>query len=245
MNGAACRICVYDRWLRSAVTFESATWSQPCLRVSDDGSDWLEFFAVFLVSGAHGTLANSASTDNCLDAQPRPHRREAIGSIVFDLESAVKCWYLRMLGQPEQKNKCTGQAHDCFATTASHTTASARDCFALAASDVQLIRRPSTSIPGAGSPGLERSTNLTTARHRSPDVGRGASAVAPRSRASVGAPAGETFARTAQDDASSPSIELIRVRNSNELQVGDQAAGPRPPVRVVWPIPVSKSSRRR
>jgi hypothetical protein len=56
----------------------------------------------------------------------------------------------------------------------------------------------------------------------------------------VGAPAGETFARTAQDDASSPSIELIRVRNSNELQVGDQAAGPRPPVRVVWPIPVSE-----
>ena len=56
----------------------------------------------------------------------------------------------------------------------------------------------------------------------------------------MGAPAGETFARTAQDDASSPSIELIRVRNSNELQVGDQAAGPRPPVRVVWPIPVSE-----
>jgi hypothetical protein len=56
----------------------------------------------------------------------------------------------------------------------------------------------------------------------------------------VGAPTGETFARTAQDDASSPSIELIKVRNSNELQVGDQAAGPRPPVRVVWPIPVSE-----
>jgi hypothetical protein len=56
----------------------------------------------------------------------------------------------------------------------------------------------------------------------------------------VGAPAGESFARTAQDDVSSPSIELIRVRNSNELQVGDQAAGPRPPVRVVWPVPVSE-----
>jgi hypothetical protein len=56
----------------------------------------------------------------------------------------------------------------------------------------------------------------------------------------VGAPAGESFARTAQDDASSPSIELIRVRNSNELPVGDQAAGPRPPVRVVWPVPVSE-----
>jgi hypothetical protein len=56
----------------------------------------------------------------------------------------------------------------------------------------------------------------------------------------VGASAGESFARTAQDDASSPSIELIRVRNSNELPVGDQAAGPRPPVRVVWPVPVSE-----
>ena len=56
----------------------------------------------------------------------------------------------------------------------------------------------------------------------------------------MGASAGESFARTAQDDASSPSIELMRVRNSNELQVDDQAAGPRPPVRVVWPIPVSE-----
>ena len=202
-------------------------------------------FAVFLVSGAHGTLANSASTDNCLDAPTSPAPAGSHWFYRVDLESAVKCWYLRMLGQPEQKTSARDRPTTASHTTASHTTASHVTsphvtASHVAASDVQLIRRPSTSIPGAGSPGLERSTNRDDSASPPPDVGRGASAVAPRSRASVGAPAGETFARTAQDDASSPSIELIRVRNSNELQVGDQAAGPRPPVRVVWPIPVSE-----
>ena len=192
-------------------------------------------FAVLLVSGAHGTPANSASTDSCLASPTSPAPAGSHWFYRVDLQSAVKCWYLRMLGQPEQKTSARDRP-----TTASHMPASHVTAPHVTASDGQLIRRPSTSMLGAGSPGIERSTRRDDSASPSPDVGRGASTVGPRSRASVGAPAGETFARTAQDDASSPSIELIKVRNSNELQVGDQAAGPRPPVRVVWPVPVSE-----
>ena len=192
-------------------------------------------FAVFLVSGAHGTPANSASTDSCLASPTSPAPAGSHWFYRVDLQSAVKCWYLRMLGQPEQKTSARDRP-----TTASHMPASHVTAPHVTASDGQLIRRPSTSMLGAGSPGIERSTRRDDSASPSPDVGRGASTVGPRPRASVGAPAGETFARTAQDDASSPSIELIKVRNSNELQVGDQAAGPRPPVRVVWPVPVSE-----
>lgn len=192
-------------------------------------------FTVLLVSGAHGTPANSASTDNCLASPTSPAPAGSHWFYRMDLQSAVKCWYLRMLGQPEQKTSARDRP-----TTASHMTAPHGTASHVAASDGQLIRRPSTSMLGAGSPGIERSTRRDDSASPSPDVGMRASAVGPRSRASVGASAGESFARTAQDDASSPSIELIRVRNSNELQVGDQAAGPRPPVRVVWPVPVSE-----
>ena len=192
-------------------------------------------FAVFLLSGAHGTPANSPSTDSCLASPTSPAPAGSHWFYRVDLQSAVKCWYLRMLGQPEQKTSARDRP-----TTASHMPASHVTATHVTASDGQLIRRPSTSTLGAGSPGIERSTGRDESVSPSPDVGRGASTVGPRSRASVGAPAGETFARTAQDDASSPSIELIKVRNSNELQVGDQAAGPRPPVRVVWPVPVSE-----
>jgi hypothetical protein len=51
------------------------------------------------------------------------------------------------------------------------------------------------------------------------------------------------------EERSSPSIEVIRVRNSNEVQMGDEVPAPRQPVRVVWPAlgseaqpaPVSKA----
>ena len=218
----------------------SATWSQPCLRVSDDGSDWLDSLPYFSCPAHTGRRPTALPRTIVWLPQPRPHRREAIGSIVLIWRvrsNAGTCGCSDNLSKKQVHGTGPRLLRTC---TASHVTAPHVTASHVAASDVQLIRRPSTSIPGAGSPGLERSTGRDDSASPSPDVGRGASAVGPRSRASVGAPAGETFARTAQDDASSPSIELIRVRNSNELQVGDQAAGPRPPVRVVWPIPVSE-----
>ena len=57
----------------------------------------------------------------------------------------------------------------------------------------------------------------------------------------VNTPGGEGLARAAPEDASLPSIERTAARNSDELQAGAQAAGPRPRVRVVWPVPVSEA----
>ena len=83
MNGAACRICVYDRRLRSPVTFASATWSQPCLRVSDDGSDWSDSLPYFSCPAHTGRRPTALPRTIVWLPQPRPHRREAIGSIVL------------------------------------------------------------------------------------------------------------------------------------------------------------------
>jgi hypothetical protein len=100
---------------------------------------------------------------------------------------------------------------------------------------VQLIRRSSSSILGADSPGSERPSDRDHSAIPSADVGIDAPGVALQSKASKGAPAGETFARSAPEEGSSPSIEVIRVRASNELQMGDEVPAPRQPVRVVWP----------
>src|SRR5271169_4048225 len=153
-------------------------------------------FAVFLVSGAHGTPANSPSTDSCLASPTSPAPAGSHWFYRVDLQSAVKCWYLRMLGQPEQKTSARDRPTTASHMPASHMPASHVTAPHVTASDGQLIRRPSTSTQGAGSPGIERSTGRDESASPSPDVGRGASTVGPRSRASVGVPAGETFART-------------------------------------------------
>lgn len=211
--------------------------------------------AVVLVSGAHGAPADNASTDRCLAFPSSPAPEGSHWFYRVDLQSAVKCWYLRMTGQTEQKaatrekpataaRATTPHAtapHETAAhttashTAASHTTASHANAAHVTASHVQLIRRSSSSILGADSTGSDRPINLDDSAIPAPDVGIDAPGVALQSKASRGAPAGETFARTAPVENSSPSIEVIRVRNSNELQMGDEVPGPRQPVRVVWP----------
>ena len=100
-------------------------------------------FAVFLVSGAHGTPANSASTDNCQLPQPRPHRREAIGSIVWICRvrsNAGTCGCSDNLS----KKQVHGTGPRLLRTMPSSpqpSDCSARDRFPMR----QLIRRPSTS----------------------------------------------------------------------------------------------------
>ena len=222
-------------------------------------------FAVVLVSNAHGAPADNASTDNCLAS---PNSLAPDGSHWFyrvDLQSAVKCWYLRVTGQTEQKAaprekpataaratppnataprdtaSHTTASHETnpHATasreTASHTTASHATAAHAPGSHVQLIRRSSSSVLGADSPGSERPTGRDDSASPSADVGIDAPGTALLSKASRGAPAGETFGRTVPEERSSPSIEVIRVRNSNELQMGDEVPAPRQPVRVVWP----------
>jgi hypothetical protein len=179
------------------------------------------FFTVLLVCGTHGMSTNSAYAERCL-ATPTPP--SSAGSHWFyrvDPQSGGRCWYLRSSGQPEQRTSARHRP-----TAGSHA----------AASHVQLIRRSSSSILGAGSPEDEGSAGRDDSAPSSPDVGSGAPGIASQSKAVAGGPRGETLARTAAGSASSPSIEVLRVRNSNEPQVSDQATEPRAPVRVVWPV---------
>ncbi len=104
------------------------------------------------------------------------------------------------------------------------------------ASHVQLIRRSSSSILGAGSPEDDTSIGRDDGAPSPPDVAISATSLAPYSKAAAGGPPPDTFARAAPGSASSPSIEVLRVRNANEPQLGEPATEPRAPVRVVWPV---------
>lgn len=88
---------------------------------------------------------------------------------------------------------------------------------------------------------MERSIGRDDGTPHSPDAGVNAPAAKSQTAAIANTPAGEGRARAAPEDASSPSIERAAARNSDELQAGAQAAGPRPRVRVVWPVPVSEA----
>lgn len=227
MDAAACRICVYDR--RSCRQFLSARrplvgpmlarWRR---RIGSTG-----LFAVLLVCGMHGMSTNSAYAEHCLAA---PTSTSPAGSHWFyrvDSQSGARCWYLRSFGQAEQRTSARHRP-----TAASH----------VAASHVQLIRRSSSSILGAGSAEEEDSIGRDDVAP-SPDVASSATSIAPHSKAIAGGPPPDTFARAAPASASSPSIEVLRVRNANEPQLGEPATEPRAPVRVVWPVvPTSETA---
>jgi hypothetical protein len=179
------------------------------------------FLTVLLVCGTHGMATNIAYAEHCLTA---PTSTSPAGSHWFyrvDPQSGGRCWYLRSFGQPEQRTSARHRP-----TAGSH----------VAASHVQLIRRSSSSILGAGSPEDEGSISRDDGAPSSPDVASSATGTASPSKAVAGGPPRETFARAAPGSAASPSIEVLRVRNANEPQVSEQATEPRAPVRVVWPV---------
>ena len=185
-------------------------------------------FAVLLACGTHGMPINSAYAEHCLAA---PTSTSPAGSHWFyrvDPQSGGRCWYLRSFGQPEQRTSARHRP-----TAASHVPAS----------HVQLIRRSSSSILGAGSPEDETSIGRDDGAQSPPDVASSATSLAPHSTAFAGGPPPDTFARAAPGSASSPSIEVLRVRNANEPQVGEPTTEPRAPVRVVWPVvPTSETA---
>jgi hypothetical protein len=49
-----------------------------------------------------------------------------------------------------------------------------------------------------------------------------------------------TLEQSAEENAHSPSIQQAMVRNSDAPEVDEQLLGARPPVRVVWPLPLSE-----
>jgi hypothetical protein len=83
-------------------------------------------------------------------------------------------------------------------------------------------------------------TQISTARDNDtrPSQDVGTPTIKTQPTVIVSAAAGETVERSADKDAPSPSIQQAMVRNSDASEVDDQAVEPRPPIRIVWPVPV-------
>src|SRR6516165_3547197 len=63
----------------------------------------ITLFAALFVLGAYGMSANSAYADDCLAAATSSAPGESQWFNGIDLGKTLKCWYLRALGQSEQK----------------------------------------------------------------------------------------------------------------------------------------------
>ena len=61
------------------------------------------FFAILLVSGVFGMPADTAYADDCLAAPTSSASGESQWLNGVYVGNVLKCWYLRALGQPEQK----------------------------------------------------------------------------------------------------------------------------------------------
>ncbi len=177
----------------------------------------IALFILFLVSGAYGMPDNSASADHCLAAPTSTAPEGTHWFYRLDLRTTIKCWYLRVLGQSEQRIVARGRS--------------------TVASRLQLIdRRPAPTRGGAATSRTRISTRPESGTPPSPDLSP--SAVKIQSTTTVTATTGD-LERSGGQDARSPSAQEAMVQNSDTPQVDDQAVGPPRPVRVVWPIPIS------
>jgi hypothetical protein len=101
-----------------------------------------------------------------------------------------------------------------------------------------LARRQPASMPKAAQPRTQIPIARNDDGRPAPDVGTPTLKTQPMVIAS--ATAGETRERSAGEDTPSPSIQSVMVRNSDAPEVDDRAVEPRPPIRIVWPVPVSE-----
>jgi hypothetical protein len=174
------------------------------------------FFAILLVSGVYGMPADTAYADDCLTAPTSSASGESQWLNGVYLGNVLKCWYLRALGQPEQK----------IVAQDSPTAAPARRS--------QLVRRPPAPTPKAAPP----KTQIPSARDDGTRPSPGVAASTVKTHASV--LASVTLEQSAEENAHSPSIQQAMVGNSDVPEVDEQALGARSPVRVVWPLPISE-----
>jgi hypothetical protein len=175
------------------------------------------FFAILLVSGVYGMPADTAYANDCLTAPTSSASGESQWLNGVYPGNVLKCWYLRALGQPEQK----------IVVQDSSTTVPARRS--------QLVRRPAAPTPKAAPP----KTQIPLARDDSTRASLGVAASTIKTHPS--ALASVTLERSAEENAHSPSIQQSRVRNTDAPEVDEQALGARPPVRFGWPLPVSET----
>jgi hypothetical protein len=174
------------------------------------------FFAILLVSGVYGMPADTAYADDCLTAPTSSASGESQWLNGVYLGNVLKCWYLRALGQPEQK----------IVAQDSPTAAPARRS--------QLVRRPPAPTPKAAPP----KTQIPLARDDGTRPSPGVAASTVKTRPSV--LASVTLEQSAEENAHSPLIQQAMVPNTEAPEIDEQALGARFPVRVVWPLPVSE-----
>ena len=171
------------------------------------------FFAILLVSGVYGMPADTAYADDCLTAPTSSASGESQWLNGVYPGNVLKCWYLRAIGQPEQK----------IVVQDSSTAVPARRS--------QLVHRPPAPTPKAAPP----KTQIPLARDYGTRPSPGVAASTIKTHPS-------TLEQSAEENAHSPSIQQAMVRNSDVPEVDRQALGARSPVRVVWPLPVSEIS---
>ena len=174
------------------------------------------FFAILLVSGVYGMPADTAYADDCLTAPTSSASGESQWLNGVYLGNVLKCWYLRAIGQPEQK----------IVAQDSSTAAPARRS--------QLVHRPPAPTPNAAPPKTQIPLARDDGTRPSPGVAGSTVKTRPSALASV------TLEQSAGENAHSPSIQQAMVRNSDVPEVDEQALGARSPVRVVWPLPASE-----
>ena len=176
------------------------------------------FFVILLVSGVYGMPADTAYADDCLAAPTSSASGESQWLNGVYVGNVLKCWYLRALGQPEQK----------IAAQDSSTAAPARRS--------QLVNRPPAATPKAA----PLKTRIPLARDDGTRPSPGVAALTIKTHPS--ALASVTLEQSAEENAHSPSIQQSMVRNTDAPEVDKQALEARPPVRVVWPLPVPEIS---
>ena len=168
-------------------------------------------FAILLVSGVYGMPADTAYADDCLTAPTSSASGESQWLNGVYLGNVLKCWYLRALGQPEQK----------IVAQDSSTAAPARRS--------QLVHRPPAPTPKAAPP----KTQIPLARDDGTRPSPGVAASTIKTHPS-------TLEQSAEENAHSPLIQQAMVPNTEAPEIDEQALGARFPVRVVWPLPASK-----
>ena len=162
------------------------------------------FFAILLVSGVYGMPADTAYADDCLAAPTSSASGESQWLNGVYPGNVLKCWYLRAIGQPEQK----------IVVQDSSTAAPARRS--------QLVRRPPAPTPKVAPP----KTQIPLARDygRRPSPGVAASTIKTHP---------STLEQSAEENAHSPSIQPAMVPNTDAPEIDEQALAARFPVRVV------------
>ena len=169
------------------------------------------FFAILLVSGVYGMPADTAYADDCLAAPTSSASGESQWLNGVYPGNVLKCWYLRAIGQPEQK----------IVVQDSSTAVPARRS--------QLVHRPPAPTPKAAPP----KTQIPLARDYGTRPSPGVAASTIKTHPS-------TLEQSAEENAHSPSIQPAMVPNTDAPEIDEQALAARFPVRVVWPLPVSE-----